>query len=398
MDKLQHSFYIAGLIAEDFAGTINEDNRLILDAWRRESSGNERRYRALLAEFRAGGADSTGNALPDAELERRWKEIQARRKAGWKPALRYRAWKIAAAVAVPLMLGIGGWLYLGDRIADSGKNQIARLTNETKLLLPDGSEIILDASTDDTRLAEHGDIALLRRDGRLIHEKQQSGSAVHAGVEWGTVVVPKGNQFDLVLADGTHVWLNADSRLRYPIAFTGEERRVYLEGEGYFDVTEDAAAPFIVEAAQQTLTVLGTEFNVCAYAEENITYTTLVAGSVVLKSKAGGSGAILEPGQQASLVSGADNYSVNRVETDEIMAWRNNEFVFEGLSLENVFMKLSRWYDFEYHFEDPRAAALTMRGSVPIYDDISQIFRLIERSGAARIEWKKNKVTVKMKK
>ncbi|MCL2562020.1 MAG: FecR domain-containing protein [Rikenellaceae bacterium] len=301
-----------------------------------------------------------------------------------------------AAVLIPLFIGISVWFALDRNIFGSDGKPISRIMTDATLTLPDGSVIILDKATENSRIAERDGIVFAREDGKLVYENKVA--EMSDKIMWGTVDVPRGSQLELTLQDGSNVWLNAGSRLRFPIPFDGNERRVFLEGEAFFDVKKSIEKPFIVETADQELKVLGTEFNVYAYPQENSIHTALITGSVSLISKANQAQIILEPGQKATLHSDSGDYSITAVDTHEIMAWRNMEFVFGGATLDHVFTKLSRWYDFEYSFEDPQAAELTTWGSIPIYDDISSVLELIESLGKAKIITKGNKITVKLAK
>lgn len=356
-------------------------------------------------------SSAEGKAEYQQELQNRWEEYDTdrtldydsilrkihRRKnaAPRKPkgrTLRRRFGRIAA-VALPLLAAGSLWLYL-DRTDGNDGGTMARVANEVTLILPDGSEIVMDRATENSLIAEQGSVSLIRENGRLIHENHADGSAADMEFRWGAIEVPRGAQFDMMLEDGTQVWLNAGSRIRFPLAFHGEERRVYLEGEAYFKVRENSVMPFVVETSRQDVTVLGTEFNIYSYADEQTAYTTLVSGSVRLTTAQGGE-TVLSPGQQARLEGEEAGFTVENVDVRKIIAWRNGEFVFEGISLDNVFERLKRWYNFEYEFEDAAVAGLTMRGSVPVYDDMGAVLDMIEASGVARIVLSGNKIIIK---
>ena len=310
-----------------------------------------------------------------------------------KRRLRVQRW-IAAAVVLPLIAATGIFLYLGQAPETTA---IARIVEDVMLVMPDGSEIILDRSTENSRLAEQDNIVFARDGGKLIAEKQNDG-ATPAELKWGKVEVPKGAQFDMVLEDGTQVWLNAGSYLRFPIAFAGGERRVFLEGEAFFTVTENKDRPFIVETAEQTLAVLGTEFNVYAYPNESKVQTTLLSGSVGVTAKGTNEQKILIPGQQLQLDKTTNLFSVRTVSAADESAWRNELFVFDKNTLGQVFAKLARWYDLEYTFDDIAAADLILRGNIPMFDDISVILKIIESSDEVVIKRNGNALRIKMKK
>jgi ferric-dicitrate binding protein FerR (iron transport regulator) len=178
------------------------------------------------------------------------------------------------------------------------------------------------------------------------------GSAVNA-VAYNTITTPKGRQFQMTLPDGTRVWLNAGSSLRFPTVFVGNERKVEVTGEGYFEVAKNAAKPFRVSINNETeIEVLGTHFNVNSYSNETSIKTTLLEGSVRVKTQVAGkkSEVIIAPGQQAQLTAG--NLKVaNNVDLSEVMAWKNGVFNFHNATLEEVMRELERWYDINVVYE-----------------------------------------------
>jgi len=167
-------------------------------------------------------------------------------------------------------------------------------------------------------------------------------------VQFATLVTPRKGQYRAVLPDGTKVWLNAESSLRYPTSFVTNEREVELTGEGYFEVTPDAKRPFIVKTAKQQLKVLGTEFNLNAYTNESTTVTTLIEGSVQLMSKGSAFRQMLKPNQQASLQE--SKYTINKVDVEPYSAWKDGEFRFKATPLPEVIKQLQRWYDLDVDY------------------------------------------------
>lgn len=312
------------------------------------------------------------------------------RRSLWKRSARW----VAAAV---ILIAAGSWLWIESPRWLFGREDIPRYVADVRLTLPDGAEVILDSSTENSLIAEQGDVTLIRENGCLIHEKQLTRPSAPARLQWGTVDVPRGTQFDMVLEDGTRVWLNAGSRLRFPIAFAGKERRVHLEGEAYFDVKEDKQKPFIVETAWQNVRVLGTEFNVYAYKGDAAEFTTLVEGSVSVSAGVDSEAVVIAPGQQAAVFAETSRIAVRGVDTSEIAGWRDGLFVFDGNTFDEVFRKLSRWYGFEYSFEDESMARLTFRGNLNRPETVVPIFEIMEAMARIRIDVKGDMVTIKRK-
>ncbi len=301
----------------------------------------------------------------------------------------------AAAIILPILIATGIWMYSEGTFSESGNTQIAIVQHSgvPKLITPDGGEVVFDAGTTG-QLLDQDNVTVEQQDGSLVFHKKGTEASV-AQMRYYTLEVPKGARFDLILEDGTHIWLNADSRLKYPAVFAGGERRVILEGEAYFAVAHDRQKPFIVETEGQQLKVLGTEFNVSAYRDEQMVYTTLVNGRVALTASATGHETTLQPGAQARLPIGEGMFAQRMVEVDQITAWRDGVIVFENNTLEGMMRRLARIYDIDVVFEDNISRALLTRGSMPIQKDISVILRLIEASGKVEFAISGNRINIK---
>lgn len=205
--------------------------------------------------------------------------------------------------------------------------------------------------------------------GVLTYENARKEEVRPMEVMYNTLEVPRGGEYDLVLEDGTRVWLNADSRLKYPVVFPGSERRVMLEGEAYFEVARDTNRPFLVETGVQSLRVLGTAFNVCAYPDEPDIYTTLVHGSVALSTGGQGHECVLVPGEQAVCHVHNGSFTVGKVDVSQVAAWKKGLFVFENQNLEQIMLKLARWYNVTVFFRNEAAKTIEFRGNLPKYSN-----------------------------
>ncbi len=320
-----------------------------------------------------------------SRVERSVGRIEARRG-------RVRVLRYASTIAASLLL-VGGILFFMGRETDD--THIERIAEQVVLTISDGSRVEFDEDTDNDTLAVYDNVAMIIRDGQLVYENRADAQAADPG--FATLRVPKGKRFDMVLADGTHVWLNADSHIRFPLNFAGDERRVSLEGEAWFEVAHDGGKTFVVETEGQVLRVLGTKFNISAYADRKIVRTALVEGSVALEAE-GGAKITLTPGREARLdrTAAAAKYVDGPVRGD-VSAWRNDLFLTDGDRLEDVFVKLSRWYDVEYTFADRKAADLVLRGNLPMYDDIAAVLELIEISGQVTLDTRGKNVKIRMK-
>ncbi|MCG2614964.1 FecR domain-containing protein [Terrimonas sp. NA20] len=268
---------------------------------------------------------------------------------------RYRLiWRWAAAASVLLLLSLGGYWFVNHSIQRS--NPQANVTIQPGrdgaiLTLADGSQVVLDSLADGVVAVQQGTDVLLKN-GELVYDKENAASEPAINI----MSTPKGRQFNITLPDGTRVWLNAASSLKFPTAFTGKERRVEITGEAYFEVAKDKTKPFFVTLPNQSaIEVLGTSFNVNAYTEEKNIQATLLEGSMRLHANTHEEErtALLKPGQQASIPSNtnARDIALDKADIDKVMAWRNGFFHLEGVTLKDAMTQFSRWYDIDVVYD-----------------------------------------------
>ena len=205
--------------------------------------------------------------------------------------------------------------------------------------------------------------------------------------------VPRGGEYTLVLADGTTVYLNAESELRFPKQFKGKSRKVYLEGEGYFDVQRDEKQPFVVEVKQVEVRVLGTSFGIRAYTGEANVLTTLVRGRVNVE--AGGKQVELSPGQQADFNRGNDRLTVTEVDVEQYVSWKDGRLVFDNKPLEFILEELGRWYSFDVFYTNKELKGIPYSLNIKKHEDIAHVLKFIERTGKVKFEINKNTIIVK---
>lgn len=292
-----------------------------------------------------------------------------------QPAAIRRVWPSAAA-AVLLVVLVGAHFLLRRRVPEPSrliavKADVAPGHNQATLTLAGGDKIILTQQLHG-QIALQGQTRIEARDGQLVYRpgtgKQDTGC--------NTLTTARGEQspYPIVLADGTRVWLNAESSLTFPAAFPGKERNIRLSGEAYFEVKHDAAHPFIVHTAGGTVEDIGTRFDINAYADENQEATTLLEGAVRVTTHTGARR--LHPGQQANYKQG--KITVQNVDAEEAIAWKNGYFMFTDAALADVMKQLSRWYDVDVQFEDQTIERLTFVASITRYTSISRVLRVLE--------------------
>ena len=207
--------------------------------------------------------------------------------------------------------------------------------------------------------------------------------------------IPVGGFYQLALSDGSKVWLNSMTELRFPVTFTGEQRKVYLTGEAYFEVTHDSVHPFIVETPDgMEVKVYGTEFNMNTY-EKGVVQTVLVKGKVGVRGGVLGKEVVLAPEQMAVYREKTGEIQVENVDPYKYVAWKDGEFVFERETIEEIMERLSRWYDVKVFYSNESLKQKRFTGIVSRHKDIEQVLRLIEGPATLRFDISGNMVTVR---
>ncbi|WP_127124958.1 FecR family protein [Pseudoflavitalea rhizosphaerae] len=279
------------------------------------------------------------------------------------------AYKWVAAAAIILVAGIGYWRWLDNKKQATTIAETVTIPpgkNGAILTLADGAAVLLDTISNATVALQEG-VTTKVVNGALVYEGTGNKSS------YNTMSTPKGRQYKLTLPDGSEVWLNAASSIRYPIAFTGRERKVELQGEAYFEVKKNARQPFVVDAGNKAqIEVLGTSFNVSAYSNEKDLNTTLIDGSIKVN------GTMVKPGQQARITDKL--HLINNADTEKVMAWQRGFFNFEGASLEEVMRQLERWYDIEVEYQNG-IPAIAFGGEMKMNTSLNGILLALEKSG-----------------
>ena len=305
-------------------------------------------------------------------------------KTGKKPAsivrLHNRTLYRIAAAAIILFLAIGAYFIKSK--SDDVK-QVAKLEMKTDvapgqegavLTLADGSKIILD-STQHGLIAQQGSSKVVEGEKGISYQT----NSIEQKVVYNTMSTPKGRQYSLVLSDGSKVWLNAGSSIRFPSAFIGKERSVQITGEVYKKKKKNASMPFRVTVNDMTVQVLGTHFDINSYADENYIKTTLLEGKVqVLRN---GSIVELKPGQQAR-INRTGNQPINLVndaDLDEVMAWKNGLFHFNSSSLQEVMKQIVRWYDVDVVYQG-KIPERKFDGEISRGSNLSQVLKILEET------------------
>lgn len=235
-------------------------------------------------------------------------------------------------------------------------------SNKAILTLADGSKVTLDSAGN----------RLLKQEPGLLQYPDKA-----AVIGFNTLITPPGVQYQIVLPDGSKVWLNAASDLKYPTVFNGKERLVELHGQAYFEIAKNADLPFKVKVNNQEVLVLGTSFDIMAYTNENNTYTTLIEGAV--KVTVDNTTKVLQPGQQAAVNNGTKTIGIREVNTDDVIAWKNGYFSFRNADLPTVMRQLARWYDVEISYQQNIPAG-TFSGEIGKSLSLEQALKILEQT------------------
>lgn len=291
--------------------------------------------------------------------------------------------RYAVSVAALILLAIGIWPLWKSTHAPEPPHMaqlehIAPGSQKAQLILDDGKIIPLQPNTQKIMHLNSGTVQNDSLEGLKYHFDKTSGTTT-AGI-YHTLSIPVGGFYTLELSDGTKVWLNAASELKYPVQFSGRKREVYLEGEGYFQVSTDTARQFIVHLKNASVAVLGTKFNINAYTDEQNIYTTLAEGSVAFYSELRHRQIILSPGMQSVMDVKTGVTSVEEVDPSVYTSWVDGSFVFHSLRLEMIMRQLQRWYDFEIFYQNPEVKEYTFRGVVNRDMNIERVLKMIERA------------------
>lgn len=407
-------YKIDELIIKYLAGTLTEEEQVLLDEWKAVPENG------LLLEQLSDGH------WVKKELQKidQVKEVNAYNKLSQiyaqqnVPVQMYKTrsktgWWLAAA-SIVLIAGAGSWYLLSRpsakatpvglvNLKDGFKNDVQPGGNRAKLLLADGTEIVLD-NADNGLLCQQGGVKVIKPDNGSIEYKAGAGAGEKGAVVYNTVSTPKGGQYMISLPDGSKAWLNASSTLRFPTAFAGENRIVELTGEGYFEVSPvpsdshrrpgegGAKKPFIVKAGDVDVEVLGTHFNVNAYTDEEAIKTTLLEGAVkVIKGNTSG---LLKPGEEAQAFRQGTLKTVKQVDLEQRMAWHNGEFAFRNASIVGIMRQVQRWYDIEVIYAGKVNKEQSLNGDIPRNVALSQLLKILEATGSVHFQIEGKTVTV----
>ncbi|SEL97282.1 FecR family protein [Parapedobacter koreensis] len=391
------NFEIAELIGKYLRNEISEEEMVVLENWRTADLSNRHLWNKLT------NGDYTSRQLkqwPDnAQSDALWMRLQGQVMHSTSIHKRkFFAWRIAAGFVV-LVLAVGVVFYLSDKqepvqtatVSAADELPVGGLSvpSGVTLVTGDGQRVVLD---DETEVWHEVDGTQINRDKQGLSYFAKE-TPVRGRPVAHTVMTPAARTYNLVLADGTKVWLNASSSIQYPTAFEVSERRVTLHGEAYFEVAEDKTRPFIVMTGKSRIQVLGTHFNVRSYPGNGVERTALLSGSVTVMDIKRKHMIQLQPGFEV-IVDDDRPMIIQKTDANKVLAWRQGLFVFENERLESLLAELSSWYDIHPHFVDPETKNYRFTGRLQRYTDIQTLLDIITETAKVRFSLKNNQLLV----
>ena len=383
---------ISEIIAAYLSGEVlSESERQEVEAWLRDHDG-EKEVEVLRGMFRSARLVKEAPGTRGASVMKKIEAKVVSRRAGRKLKIRW-SYSVAAAIAV-LLCSVLLYRWLG--------------TNQENQVVPRDSRQNVNTSIAHLKLNTGEVVELEKYDGKFIREDSvqianenatlrytSTDSVAPEKVEFNTLVIPRGSEYNVVLADGTKVFLNAGSEISYPVVFAGDKREVKLKGEAYFEVRKDERRPFFVQAGDVQIQVLGTSFNVTAYPGRGRIETTLEEGKIQLTD--GRESVEVSPGKQAIYDIEDGRFEVKQVDTKLYTAWKDGYYKFDQMTLEDIMETLALWYDLNVFYQNPGVKSLEFTGRLRRYDEVVSWFEKLEQTGLVVFEVNGKNVIIKEK-
>ncbi len=389
------------LLADFVNGKLSEKDMQVLKAWCEKSPENKKLFDLLSMD-----EETKGNLKNLYHLKSPiyWNAIKAKMKRAKRIAVYRKLSRYAAAVLLPVSLAIAVYFISVPKIQQELAKpvQIKPGIKNATILLAENTMIELD-TVNAGIIRESSTSAIVKESsGRLIYQEnplQKDGKvAAVQKIEYHTLSVARGEEFYLELSDGSKIWLNSDSRIKYPVPFRADVREVFLEkGEAYFEIAHNPDKKFVLTSEKSVISVLGTSFNVSAYEDEN-ERITLVEGSVDLRHRYDpeeASKVRLKPGDQANVIDVNHKIKISKVNTEFYTSWKDGVFFFNYETLESIMTKLSRWYNFEVSYASEDARSEVFFGKLKRYDSIENVLDLIRETNKVDFEINGNVITIK---
>ena len=382
MDVISRNKRVFQLIAKQLWEGLSDHEKQELQEWIQASPDNSTLYDELVRRERVRQYIEKRESI---DVRKYMAVCERELGLGGKRRMIHWLWGYAAAIFVLCVVGIGIWMNEREEV---DVTEIAQTTIEpgkakALLILGDGREIELSNRNVNKALEESG-IVIVNDSSRIEYSRNTGGGDKEV---MNKIIVPTGGEYNLILSDGTWVYLNAESVITYPQKFVGEKREVTLEGEAYFQVTASKEHPFIVKTKDMDVLVTGTEFNVKAYPDELNVQTTLLRGKVAVFAGIDKKEKIeIEPNQQAEWSRENVKLQVREVDPDLFLAWKNGHFLFRQDRLEDIMKTLARWYDMEVFYLDESIKNMAFAGKLDRSEDITPILNVLRATDKLTVE------------
>ena len=374
-------FLLASWIAKSMAGELSDEELQLLDEWRMTSARNHQLYDRIVSRERREAKRRHFTAFDKVSG---WQGYSKKLKETEKKVNRWRVFlRYAAILLIPLSATVYGGLRSGEEtVSLADLNAITPGGTRAELVLPSGEVVDLVAKSG---VISRGENTVINNEGKTLSYKSIGNQAPMDSLRYNEVIVPKGGEYQLVLSDGTLVYLNSMTKIRFPERFSEKCREVEVCGEAFFEVAENKRVPFVVKTDAYEITVLGTKFNVTAYADEQVATTTLVEGAVSISGKCIGEAKALRPNEQFVLDRVSGSVEIKNVDVNYYTAWKDGMFRFRDVRLEEIMHVVERWYDMTVVYEDESVRDLHFGFNMSRLETIEPLLNIFELNGKIKI-------------
>lgn len=375
------TFLLASWIAKSMAGELSDEELQLLDEWRMTSARNHQLYDRIVSRERREAKRRHFTAFDKVSG---WQGYSKKLKETEKKVNRWRVFlRYAAILLIPLSATVYGVLRSGEEtVSLADLNAITPGGTRAELVLPSGEVVDLVAKSG---VISRGENTVINNEGKTLSYKSIGNQAPMDSLRYNEVIVPKGGEYQLVLSDGTLVYLNSMTKIRFPERFSEKCREVEVCGEAFFEVAENKRVPFVVKTDAYEITVLGTKFNVTAYADEQVATTTLVEGAVSISGKCIGEAKALRPNEQFVLDRVSGSVEIKNVDVNYYTAWKDGMFRFRDVRLEEIMHVVERWYDMTVVYEDESVRDLHFGFNMSRLETIEPLLNIFELNGKIKI-------------
>ena len=373
--KNQYSDRIVRLLQLYLLGNITEKERQELESWCEDAPRNRKLFEQICQEDLFSKEHAVYKEINDIKalhvFEKRVRKVSPKYIGRW--------WKYAVVLLFPILV-VGSWKLMHETVqvpvVVSSVASVQPGCSQAVLVLDDGRKVFLKEEEEGV-ISEDKEITVTGEKDRLVYTSSEGKNV--DGIRFNELEVPRGGEYKVKLADGTLVYLNSATRMKYPVKFDGKERKVYLSGEAYFEVAKDPECPFFVEMEGVEVRVYGTSFNVNTH-QKGCIQTVLVKGSIGVKVLASGTESVIKPGQMAEFKQGKTKVDVKEVNVAVYTDWKDGIFRFENQRLEDILAVLSNWYDMNVFYQTVSVKELHFSGYMERYKDVSVILEAITLS------------------